>query len=387
MGLVSLPNGMASPSFSACPFLSLQRSLSHSSPILSPQLQSQGFLEQDPLHRRDRIRRKVYRGGKRKGQVNFYWKSEVNDMEKKSRVLVIGATGRLGRHLAEASLRFSHPTFALVRDSSFSHPLKSQNLQSLSNAGATLLRGSLQDEASLIEALKQVDVVICAISPTQALDQKLLIRAIKQVGCIKRFIPSEFGLDPDKVQVSGMHYNFFSPKAEIRRLVEEQGIPYTFVSCNFFMSYLLPSLVQPGLTSPPRDQVTIFGHGNTKGVFVQEKDIASFTIRAVDDPRTLNKVLHLRPPGNVYSMNELVGIWETKIAKKLQKIYLSEQELLNRITETPYPENLDLIFIYSAFIKGDQTYFDVEASGGVEGTKLYPEVNYTTISEYLDTLL
>ncbi|KAH7517802.1 hypothetical protein FEM48_Zijuj09G0102900 [Ziziphus jujuba var. spinosa] len=37
-------------------------------------------------------------------------------------------------------LRFSHPTFALVRDSSFSHPLKSQNLQSLSNAGATLLR-------------------------------------------------------------------------------------------------------------------------------------------------------------------------------------------------------------------------------------------------------
>lgn len=46
-----------------------------------------------------------------------------------------------------------------------------------------------------------------------------------------------------------------------------------------------------------------------------------------------------------------------------------------------------MIFIYSAFVKGDHTYFDVEASGGVEGTKLYPELNYTTISEFLDTLL
>lgn len=82
---------------------------------------------------------------------------------------------------------------------------------------------------------------------------------------MQRFIPSEFGLDPDKTQISGMDYNFYSNKAEIRRLVESQGIPYTFVSCNFYTSYLLPSLVQPGLKGPPRDKVTIFGDGNTKG--------------------------------------------------------------------------------------------------------------------------
>lgn len=64
---------------------------------------------------------------------------------------------------------------------------------------------------------------------------------------------------------------------------------------------------------------------------MKERDVASFTIRTVDDPRTLNKVLYLRPPGNVYSMNELVEIWEAKIVKKLQKVYVSEEELLNRI--------------------------------------------------------
>ncbi|KAM1650345.1 hypothetical protein ACFX15_002913 [Malus domestica] len=308
-------------------------------------------------------------------------------MEGKSRVLIIGVTGNLGHHLAQAALQFSHPTFALVRPSTFSDPHKSHKLHSLSSAGVTLLQGSLEDEESVMTAVKQVDVVICAVSAKQVLRQKFLIQVIKQAGCIKRFIPSEFGLDPDKTRISGMDHNFYEQKAEIRRFVETNGIPYTYISCNFYMSYLLPQLVQPGLKVPPRDKVTIFGDGNTKGVFVKESDVAAFTIRALDDPRTLNKVVYLRPPGNVYSMNELVEIWESKIGKKLDKVFVSEEELLERVKDTPYPDNMEMVFIYSAFIKGDQTYFDIESSGGVDGTKLYPQQNFTTISQYLDTLL
>ncbi|KAG4988382.1 hypothetical protein JHK82_030725 [Glycine max] len=186
----------------------------------------------------------------------------------KSKILVIGATGNLGYNLAEASLMFCHPTFALVRDSSFSDPIKAQKLHSLSQAGATILKGSLEDEASIAEAVRLVDVVICAVSAKQTLHQKLLIRVIKQAGSIKRFIPSEFGSDPTKVRVSelGDGYNFYAPKVEIRRLVEAEGIPYTFISCNFFMRVLLPSLAQPGSDAPPRDNVNIFGDGNTKGL-------------------------------------------------------------------------------------------------------------------------
>lgn len=36
-----------------------------------------------------------------------------------------------------------------------------------------------------MEAVKQVDVVICAVASKQALDQKPLIHAIKRAGCIK----------------------------------------------------------------------------------------------------------------------------------------------------------------------------------------------------------
>ncbi|KAL2936320.1 putative pinoresinol-lariciresinol reductase 3 [Bienertia sinuspersici] len=212
----------------------------------------------------------------------------------KSRVLIIGATGKLGYHLAKASINGSHPTFALIRETAFSDPLKSEKINSLSDAGVHLFKGSLEDEKSLLEAVKQVDVVICSIPSKQVLAQKSLIHAIKLAGCVKpgsgieasqpglnlmqdlltvgaleehRFIPSEFGSDPDKMQISDMDHNFYSRKAEIRRQVEAAGIPYTYICCNFFMSYLLPSLVQPWLKAPPRDKVTIFGDGNVKGLF------------------------------------------------------------------------------------------------------------------------
>ncbi|KAI6677733.1 hypothetical protein NL676_038529 [Syzygium grande] len=104
--------------------------------------------------------------------------------KKKSRVLIVGATGKLGHELAKASLNFSHPTFALVRETAFADPNKLVKIHSLSHAGVTLLKGSLQDEESLIEAIKKVDVVICAVSSTQVPDQKMLIQAIKKAGSI-----------------------------------------------------------------------------------------------------------------------------------------------------------------------------------------------------------
>ncbi|KAL8160390.1 hypothetical protein V2J09_001927 [Rumex salicifolius] len=353
-------------------------------------------------------------------------------MAKKSKILIVGATGNLGKLLTMASLESSHPTFAFVRDSAFSDPLKSRGLQSLSDLGAILLKvrlsrsisckfatifacivsilknlGSLEDEESLFEAVKQVDVVISAVSSKQIPLQTTLIRAIKRAGSIKvsspsleaiidissffffRFFPAEFGSDPDKNQISDLESDFriYSRRVEIRRLVESEGIPYTYICNNYFMSYFLPSLLQPGLKAPPRDKVTIFGDGNAKGVFVKEIDVASFTISAVDDPRTLNKVMYLRPPGNVYSMNELVELWESKIGKKLDRTYIPEEEMLRKIREIPYPDNFELIFIYAAFVKGDHTYFDIDSTGGVEGTQLYPQIKYTKISEFLDTLL
>ncbi|KAA8545986.1 hypothetical protein F0562_020563 [Nyssa sinensis] len=291
-------------------------------------------------------------------------------MAAKSKILIIGGTGYIGKYIVEASAKSGHPTFALLRESTVSSPAKAEIIKSFKDSGVTIIHGDLYSHESLVKAIKQVDVVISTVGSRQLADQVKIIAAIKEAANVKRFFPSEFGVDPDKTRVSGLDNDYYSGKAKIRRLVEAEGIPYTYICCNICTSFLLPSLAQPGLKTPPRDKVTIFGDGNVKGVFVKEVDVAAFTISTVDDPRTLNKAMHLRPPGNVYSLNELVEIWESKIGKKLEKIYVSEEEFLKKIQETPYPANMEMVFIYSTFVKGDQTYFDIESSGGVEGTQL-----------------
>ena len=82
---------------------------------------------------------------------------------------------------------------------------------------------------------------------------------------IQRFFPSEFGNDVDRTNAVEPARSMFEIKAKIRRAVEAEGIPHTYVSSNCFAGYFLPSLVQPGATSPPRDKVVILGDGNAKG--------------------------------------------------------------------------------------------------------------------------
>ena len=68
------------------------------------------------------------------------------------------------------------------------------------------------------------------------------------------------------------------------------------------------------------------------GVYVTEEDIGVYTIKAVDDPRTLNKTLFLKPSANILTFNEIVSLWENKIGHTLEKIYVPEDQLLKNIS-------------------------------------------------------
>lgn len=62
-----------------------------------------------------------------------------------------------------------------------------------------------------------------------------------------------------------------------------------------------------------------------------EEDVATYTIRSVDDPRTLNKILYVRPPGNTLSYNDLVSLWEKHHCETLKRVYVSEEKVLKYI--------------------------------------------------------
>lgn len=63
-------------------------------------------------------------------------------------------------------------------------------------------------------------------------------------------------------------------------------------------------------------------------IYVDEDDIATYSIKTIDDPRTLNKTVYIRPPQNILSQREVVQIWEQLIGKELLKSSISEQEFL-----------------------------------------------------------
>ncbi|MFQ6621781.1 hypothetical protein Gotur_001783 [Gossypium turneri] len=304
-------------------------------------------------------------------------------MAEKSKVLIIGGTGYLGKFIVEASAKEGHPTFVFVRESTVSDPVKGKLVDNFKNLGVHLLLGDMYDHESLVKAIKQVDVVISVVGQMQLADQVKIIAAIKEAGNVKRFFPSEFGMDVDKNNAVEPAKSTFAIKAQIRRAVEAEGIPYTYVPANCFAGYFLPTLSQPGATSPPRDKVVILGDGNPKAVFNHEADIGTYTIKAVDDPRTANKTLFVKPPKNTYSFNELIALWEKLIGKTLEKTYVPEDQLLKQIQESPIPINIVLAISHSIFVNGDCTNFKIDPSFGYEASELYPEVKYTTVEEGL----
>lgn len=153
-------------------------------------------------------------------------------MAGKSRILIIGGTGYIGKSVVEASVKEGHPTFALVRESTVSDPVKGKIVENFKSLGVNLifvsfwrnlsflghnvllvlghgtlefsafpgtackkrlialfvllgLQGDLYDHGSLVAAFKQVDVVISTVGIMQFADQTKIISAIKEAGNIK----------------------------------------------------------------------------------------------------------------------------------------------------------------------------------------------------------
>ncbi|KAL7207663.1 hypothetical protein ACSBR1_029584 [Camellia fascicularis] len=172
-------------------------------------------------------------------------------MAEKSKFLIIGATEYIRKCIVEASTKLGHPTFALVRESAVFDPVKEKLIESFNNSGVTLVHGDMYNHESLVKAFKQVDVVISTVGAMQLADQTKIIAAIKEAGNIKRFLPSDFGNDADRHDAVEPAKSAFAVKAQIRRAIEAEGIPYTYVSANSFIGFFLPMLEQPGIFALP----------------------------------------------------------------------------------------------------------------------------------------
>ena len=116
-----------------------------------------------------------------------------------------------------------------------------------------------------------------------------------------------------------------------------------------------------------------------------EVDIARYAVACLDDDRTLNRHVTVLPPKNVISQNALIDLWEAKSKQSLVRRSLSAEDIEDQIDSASNPGELiplqvsRMVWIHGAMGK--------RREGVLEATELYPDIEYQTISSFLDQLL
>ncbi len=304
------------------------------------------------------------------------------------RVLLVGATGRLGRHFVDALTENGHQVVALVRTGARSdQPVL---LDHFASVGVELVEGSLEDQDGLDRACRDTDAVVSCVDhrPDRLRLQANLARAASRSDRVKRIIPSQFGIDSRVYGEARVDHG--DVKRELQRVFADCGTAVTYVHTNGLASDWVGSLGQLGLRAPPSEDVEVYGDGAVRFSTVAPEDAARYAVRALFDPRTADKHVVIVPPDNLLTQHDLIDLWEAKSGVTLQRRPVSKEALDDRITTlatdpASRPQLAMAQLVRAAWLDG---FGDGRRLPDVIGlVELYPELSYVRASAYLDRYL
>lgn len=285
-------------------------------------------------------------------------------------VLVVGATGLLGKDICHRLRHRGRPVRALARTGG--DPAR---LEPLRAAGIDLAVGDLKDAESLRNACAHATAVISTASSTathqsgdsiETVDlqgQLSLIRAAKEAG-VQHF--TFISIPPQ------MKYE--SPLTRAKRRVETElaarGVPYTILQANYFMEvWLSPYL---GFDYPNR-KVAIFGDGQNPIGLISYQDVGEFAVRAAETDGAHNRSLTISGPEDISPL-DVVRTFEEVTGAPFERQHVSMEALLSQLGNPADP-------MAETFLKLQLDY----ASGCVmdtsEAQRLMP-IRQKTVREY-----
>lgn len=213
-------------------------------------------------------------------------------------ILIVGATGLLGRATALALLAQGRTVRALVRE-----PMRAVDLH---RAGAHLVVGDLTDVASLEIACQGVkSVFACAHSllgrgryrsvQVDHVGHSALIGVARDVGVGHFVYTSALGASEDHP------LDFFRTKHEIEGALQDSGMGWTILRPTNFMEHHVHRctgqwLLEKGFT-------VIVGPGTQPRNFVAVRDVAAFAVQALTDTRLRGRTLEIGGPDNLSNLD------------------------------------------------------------------------------------
>jgi NADH dehydrogenase len=219
-------------------------------------------------------------------------------------VLVTGATGFIGPHVAHALRARELPVRALVRD-----PSRGTRLTAW---GVELAVGDVTDPASLAAACEGVDCVVHLVaiikgSPAdfeRVMSQgtRNVVAAAQEAGVRRFVLASALGLS----ETTKDAVPYFRAKWEMERAVKECGLEYVIFRPSFVFGKdggVLPTFVRLARLAPV---TPIVGPGTQRFQPIWVEDLADYYARSIDEPAAANRTFELGGP-DVVTWNEF---WE-----------------------------------------------------------------------------
>ena len=209
------------------------------------------------------------------------------------KILVVGATGALGRPVVKALRAQGVPVRAMCR-----HPEQAAELADL---GAEVFAGDLADTASITRACSGIQrVLACAHGllgrgrqRSENIDDaghRTLIDAARAVGVARFVYTSAYGAAPDHP------IDFFRTKWAIEQVLAGSGLDAVVLRPTAFMEHHAHRFIGHGLLSSGKAR--LIGPGTKLRNFVCAEDIARLAVRALlEDPPPFRR-LDIGGPGH-----------------------------------------------------------------------------------------
>jgi uncharacterized protein YbjT (DUF2867 family) len=209
-------------------------------------------------------------------------------------ILVTGATGFVGPHVAHALRARDLPVRALVRD-----PKRATRLTAW---GVDLAQGDVTESATLRGAFAGVEVVVhlvAIIKGSRTDFERIMVQGTRNVVAaaqeagVRRFVlASALGLD----ERSRAAVPYFGAKWEMERAVEASGLEHVILRPSFIFGKdggVLPTFVRLARFAPV---TPIVGTGTQRLQPIWVEDVAAYYAASIDLPAAANRTFELGGP-------------------------------------------------------------------------------------------